>query len=112
MNKKSQLLLIIFVNGLIVSILIILQLLIFAFLPAISPHNPLPDQKNIAINFVLKKCEIALIELTLGLLVSFLINWKLFKLPFRKNILIVAIELTIVLFSLLMFSLNYINKFD
>jgi len=112
MNKTDQYLLLITLNGLIVSALVFLQFMMFAFLPATDPNTPLGDQKTIAINFVIKKSGVLIIELAMGLLISFLINKKIFKLPFRKNVLVLAIEMAIALFSIIMFSLSYINKFD
>jgi hypothetical protein len=96
----------------IISFLIFLQFMMFAFLPAIDPDTLISDKKTVAINFVIKKSGILIIELAIGLLIIFLINKKLLKLSFGKNILVLAIELAIGLFSILMFSLNYINKFD
>lgn len=111
MNKAAQYLLLIILNGIIVFVLLFFHFMMFSFLPAISPNTQLSDQKSIAINFAFKKSAILILELAIGLILSFLINKKIIKLSLARNICVLTIEFIIVVISIIVFSLNYINKF-
>jgi len=84
----------------------------FGFLPSIDTDTPIFEQRTVALNFVIRKSVLLIAELAIGLLISFAINKGLFKLPFKKNLWILLIELIVVVFSMIMFSIEYINKFD
>lgn len=111
MNKGYQYISLLALNGFIVAVLIFLQCLMFSFLPAIDPSTPTFEQRTVALNFVIRKSVPLIAELAIGVLISFAINKRLFKLSFKKNVWVLLIEFIIVVVSMIVFALGYINKF-
>ena len=93
-------------------ILILFQYSLFAFLPAVNPDLSASQQKNEAIDFILKKDMLLLIETFIGLSILFLINRKALKIPLKTALIISFVEFGILIVIGLLFSLNYINKYS
>jgi hypothetical protein len=111
MNKHFRYILLFAFNGFILFVLIFIQFLSFAFTMAMDPSIPKIKQRATAMDYVFRTVVPISIAIAVGLTIAFAINRNLFKLSFKKNILIVLGELIVVIASLMLFGLTYVNKF-
>jgi hypothetical protein len=110
MTKTTRFLALFRLNAIIVVTIIFFQYLMFSFLPALDPATSASERRAIATNIIIGKCAVLIAELSVGLLIAFLIQKRALMLPLKLNIWILSIDLVIVLTSLLVFSFDYMNR--
>lgn len=100
---------VLFANIIFVAIVLFLQFMFFAFLPAVDVK--MQNSKAEASHAVMQKSYLLILEILIGIVILFLINRRLFKIDKKSSFIISGIEAVVLLMTLLAFSMNYINKF-
>lgn len=88
-----------------------LQFVRYAFLPAVDPALQRREQRLQAIQFVAEKGILVLLEILIGVLLLFLINRRIIFKDRVRSISVALLEIIILLVSMFLFSLHYVNKF-
>ncbi len=111
MNRNVKNILIFLTNGFILTIVIFFQTLLFAQLPAISPDVIPSRKKSEAISAALSESTVLLSEITISIIICFILNKYIFKISYKNAIWISLVELLILAISAVTVSFGYINKF-
>lgn len=100
---------VLFANIIFVVIVLFLQFMFFAFLPAVDVRMQNPKAE--ASHAVIQKSYLLILEILIGIAILFLINRRLFKIDKKSSFVISGVEAVVLLLTLLAFSMNYVNKF-
>jgi len=110
--KDVNILLFIFCNLTGCLLLYAMQFLRYSFLPAVDPRLTSKEQRLQAIQFVSDRNVLVVLEILIGVAILFLINRRIIFKDRKRSISIALIELATLLVSMLLFSLEYVNKFS
>lgn len=99
---------IILINASVLCVLILLQFLMFAFLPGINPAIPADFRRDYATKFAIKKSVTIGIEAIVGFVVLFLLNTRFVSK--KKSLIILILDFIIITISFLMFAYDYITE--
>src|SRR5437588_5325272 len=97
------------INIFVFVVLIVLQYLMFAFVPAVDPAEM--NQGNEAFQVIIHNGIIVAVEAIFGIGILFLLNKRVFKINKKVNYLIVVIIVVSLAGIFILFANSYVEKF-